>query len=382
MLIVSSGAIGIGRRRIAHASHQNTSCQITYVQILVILQTSYLFIQMSFRSSDYYSSACAAAGQLGIMALYETMFTQYDITISQLLVTAFDFTSAQRRGNITSVIADLLACGVVPILNENDAVSANQGYKMFEGASFADNDSLASLVASQVSANLLILLTDVAGVYDRPPKEPGARVIDIYSESVGFKVGEKSAQGRGGMSAKVDAALTAINNGVEAVVIAAGNEADIVEKVLSGSRTGTLFLPESKDGSLALSGEAAESRMAQINNEKIEDMATSARAAGRVLQTLQADERSHILETIARLLREQQDQIFQANEIDVSLGESRYYCQTIPYFDLFIFAFHSGLNEQLLARLKLTPAKLDTLVAGILAIARDADPIDQVSLAK
>lgn len=74
-----------------------------------------------------YNSACAAAGQLGLMSLYETMFNQFDITTSQLLVTAFDFTSPERMRNIQQVLSELLDLGIVPLMNENDAVSANQG---------------------------------------------------------------------------------------------------------------------------------------------------------------------------------------------------------------------------------------------------------------
>jgi delta-1-pyrroline-5-carboxylate synthetase len=124
------------------------------------------------------------------MSLYETMFTQFDITTSQLLVTAFDFTSPERRRNVQYVISQLLALGIVPLLNENDAVSANQGYQTF-GNSFSDNDSLASLVAIEMSAQLLILLTDVRGVYDRPPSEPDSKLIDIFNcDKTTFKVGE------------------------------------------------------------------------------------------------------------------------------------------------------------------------------------------------
>ncbi len=136
-----------------------------------------------------YNSACAAAGQLGLMSLYETMFNQYDITTSQLLVTAFDFTSPERRRNVQFVISQLLKLGIVPLLNENDAVSANQGYQLF-GNSFADNDSLASLVSIEMSAQLLILLTDVKGVFDRPPSDPNAQLIDIFNrETTDFKIG-------------------------------------------------------------------------------------------------------------------------------------------------------------------------------------------------
>jgi delta-1-pyrroline-5-carboxylate synthetase len=153
------------------------------------------------RGKVSYNSACAAAGQLGLMSLYETLFNQYDIATSQLLVTAFDFTSPERRRNIQFVISQLLRLGVVPLINENDAVSANQGYQLF-GNSFADNDSLASLVSIEMSAQLLILLTDVQGVYDRPPNEVGAKLINVFQRDTSLKIGDKSLQGRGGMGAK------------------------------------------------------------------------------------------------------------------------------------------------------------------------------------
>lgn len=86
------------------------------------------------------------------------------------------------------VISQLLALGIVPLLNENDAVSANQGYQTF-GNSFSDNDSLASLVAIEMSAQLLILLTDVKGVYDRPPSDPASKLIDVFNcDKTTFKV--------------------------------------------------------------------------------------------------------------------------------------------------------------------------------------------------
>ena len=126
-----------------------------------------------------YSSACAAAGQLGLMSLYETMFSQFGITISQILVTSFDFTSPERKRNIQYVITQLLALGIVPLLNENDPVSLNQGERCVEiviyeknytllslgyqtfGNTFSDNDSLAALISIEMNAQLLVLLTDV-----------------------------------------------------------------------------------------------------------------------------------------------------------------------------------------------------------------------------
>ena len=196
-----------------------------------------------------YICACSAAGQLGLMSLYETMFSQFDITTSQLLVTSFDFTSIERRRNIQYVISQLLALGIVPLLNENDAVSANQGYESF-GNTFSDNDSLASLVSIEMNAQLLILLTDVKGVYDRPPSDPESQLINVFNcDHTTFKVGEKSLQGRGGMGAKVDAALSAVHGGVQAVVIAAGLENGVIECIMGGDNVGTIFLSHPEQSS-------------------------------------------------------------------------------------------------------------------------------------
>jgi delta-1-pyrroline-5-carboxylate synthetase len=185
VLIVTSGAVGVGRQRLKK-------------QAMLRQSMSDILSQKAETENGKisYSSACAAAGQLGLMSLYETLFSQYDITTSQILVTAFDFTSPERRRNIQYVISQLLSLGIVPILNENDAVSANQGYQLF-GNSFADNDSLAALVSIEMSAQLLILLTDVAGVYDRPPTEKNASLIDVYQrDNADIKIGDKSLQGR------------------------------------------------------------------------------------------------------------------------------------------------------------------------------------------
>jgi delta-1-pyrroline-5-carboxylate synthetase len=241
VLIVTSGAVGVGRRRLRKQGMLKQS-----MSDLISLENN----QTGAAVSVSYNSACAAAGQLGLMSLYETMFNQYDIATSQLLVTAFDFTSPERRRNIQHVITELLALRVVPIINENDAVSANQGYKLFDNA-FSDNDSLAAMVAIEMSAQLLILLTDVDGVYDRPPTEKGAKRIDIFSSETYFQAGEKSLRGRGGMSAKVDAALKAVDGGVQVVAIAAGSDFEAVERIITGQNVGTLFMKHSESSSLS-----------------------------------------------------------------------------------------------------------------------------------
>ncbi|KAJ1420057.1 Aspartate/glutamate/uridylate kinase [Ochromonadaceae sp. CCMP2298] len=238
VIIVTSGAVGVGKQRLSRQGimHQTVSD-------LLQKKEEYADSPIPGRGLVTYNSACAAAGQLGLMSLYDTMFAQYNVTVSQLLVTSSDFASPERRRNIQYLIAQLLSLGVIPLLNENDAVSANQGYDTY-GCTFSDNDSLAALVAVETRAQLLILLTDVAGVYDRPPSDPAARIIETFRESSCFQVGEKSAQGRGGMGAKVGAAMSAIRGGVQAVVVAAGEEKEILARIVRGETVGTLFLPE------------------------------------------------------------------------------------------------------------------------------------------
>jgi delta-1-pyrroline-5-carboxylate synthetase len=292
------------------------------------------------------------------MSLYETMFSQFDITVSQLLVTSFDFTSPERRKNIQHVISQLLALGIVPLLNENDAVSANQGYQTF-GKIFSDNDSLASLVAVEMSAQLLILLTDVNGVYDRPPSEPDAQIIDIFRDETTFKAGDKSLQGRGGIGAKVDAALSAIRDGVQAVVIAAGHDATTIGKIIDGEKVGTLFLSHSSVP-LESSEDSQPTASSIIESSLAKQVARLAKDGSRQLSKSSGDTRSSILLSLSRLLEQNSEAIICANREDVIAAEQ------------------SGVAVPLLNRLKLSEAKISTLVNGIRAIASANDPIHSI----
>jgi delta-1-pyrroline-5-carboxylate synthetase len=252
------------------------------------------------------------------MSLYETMFNQFDITVSQLLLTSFDFTSPERRRNVQHVISQLLALGIVPLLNENDAVSANQGYETF-GMTFSDNDSLASLVAVEMSAQLLILLTDVPGVFDRPPTEPEARIIDVYQESVGFTVGSKSLQGRGGMGAKVAAALSAVKGGVQAVVIAAGHNSGVIGHILEGAQVGTLFLQNAP----CVEESTKQSERGQQQQRALLHMAAAAREQGRALAAASSATRDCILLALAEKLENNTDELLRANLQDLVEAEKR-----------------------------------------------------------
>ena len=192
------------------------------------------------------------------------------------------------------VVSQLLSKGIVPLLNENDPVSLSQ----VNLKTFSDNDALASLIAIEMNANLLILLTDVKGVYDRPPTDADAKVIDLYDTNVGFMVGEKSHEGRGGMGAKVDAAIRSINGGVEAVIIAAGSEYNIIEKIMAGQQGGTMFLSRPDESQFSRGSKVGshsqdfalliEQANQQVTSEPIDVhiVARGARAGARQLQAL------------------------------------------------------------------------------------------------
>jgi len=379
VLIVTSGAVGVGRQRLSKQSvlRRSMSELLTQRELNIDQQDRALGIPTE-KGKASYSSACAAAGQLGLMSLYETMFSQFDITISQILVTSFDFTSPERKQNIQYVISQLLALGIVPLLNENDPVSLNQGYQTF-GNTFSDNDSLAALISIEMNAHLLVLLTDVQGVFDRPPKEPGAKLIDTFyghesSESIAsrFIVGEKSLQGRGGMGAKVDAALRASRGGVQAVVIAAGHEERIIDKILSGEKAGTIFLNYSPDNgdpvevssptADALQPKASEAAAAEEENatDRIEALAAAVRRASRQLQGMSAAVRTKALHMVADALLASQDDLLAANAEDMIAAET------------------SGLSGSLISRLKLTAEKLKGVVEGIRSLAETEDPIGKI----
>lgn len=199
--------------------------------------------------------ACAAVGQGRLMALYSEAFAALDIVTAQILLTEEDFSSRQRYLNLRSTIQELLHLRVLPIINENDTVStveieslrAESHYKV----NFGDNDKLSALVASKVEADLLVILTDVEGLYtDDPRKGSDAKLIsEVQSitpeiEALAIsptKTGGKL--GRGGMKTKLEAAKTATHSGC-AVVIAGGKVPDVIPRLFAQEPLGTLFLPK------------------------------------------------------------------------------------------------------------------------------------------
>ena len=193
--------------------------------------------------------ALAAVGQSRLMNLYEQGFSKHGLTAAQILLTEEDFTNRQRYLNLRHTLTTLLDMGVIPIINENDTVSTTELETTDRSPSFGDNDKLSALVMSKLDANALVLLSDVDGLFNENPREnPKAELIpeihDITPE-VESLAGRKSSRGRGGMSAKLQAARIAMNSGGMAV-IANGLKAGILAKVLDGAEEGTLFIGKSE----------------------------------------------------------------------------------------------------------------------------------------
>lgn len=329
VLLVTSGSIGIGRQKLDKQILLSASLR-THVQG-----------NGKLLAPDINRGAYAAAGQIGLMSLYETLFSLYDVACSQVLVTDGDFKTALHRDIMRTTMNDLMDLGVLPIVNENDAVSASS-----DGSVFTDNDSLASLVAGEIDADLLLLLTDVDGLYNKPPTMPGAKVISIFfNDENNFEIGEKSNVGRGGMGSKIQAAQNAVNRGVRAVVIASGYKYGVIGSVLRGDNIGTLFVKNP----VKLSSDTT-----------IEDMAIAAREASRKLQQLSSKQRQNILHCIAKSLLERTNDIMAANEKDMDQASA------------------NTLDSGLLARLKLSPAKLQVLAKGIQSIAEADEPIGRL----
>jgi glutamate 5-kinase len=226
VLLVSSGAVGLGVERLGLSRGE---------QLLPLKQ------------------ACAAIGQGRLMALYADAFDRLGIISAQVLLTEEDFSNRKRYLNLRGTITKLLELGALPIINENDTVSTAELESLdapsYVKVNFGDNDKLSALMASKIEADLLLILTDVEGLYTaNPASSAEARLIPVVQEITSeveelARSGDKSALGRGGMKAKLEAAKIAVQSGC-AVVIASGKIPDIIGRIFKGEEVGTLFLPK------------------------------------------------------------------------------------------------------------------------------------------
>lgn len=197
--------------------------------------------------------AFAAVGQSRLMNIYEQGFARFGLTPAQVLLTEEDFSNRKRYLNLRNTLLTLLEMDVLPIINENDTVATSELEVTDRNASFSDNDKLSALVMSKLEAQLLILLSDVDGLYtDNPHDNPNATLIPEVHEitpEIEALAGRKSSRGRGGMATKLQAAQIAMNSGGKAI-IANGTKPGVLGRILSGESEGTLFAGNSE----ALSG--------------------------------------------------------------------------------------------------------------------------------
>jgi glutamate 5-kinase len=183
--------------------------------------------------------ACAAVGQSRLMTTYARLFAQYDLHVAQVLLTHDDLEHHERHLNARNTLVKLLERGVIPIINENDAVS-------FTELKFGDNDKLSALVASLLPADLLVILTTVDGVIENfgkanPRTIPTIELIDGAVEKMAG--GTDSATAVGGMASKIQAAKIVIRAGIP-LVIASGKKKSVLARIVGGDEEGTIFVPQ------------------------------------------------------------------------------------------------------------------------------------------
>lgn len=215
VLLVSSGAVGLGARELGHKN------KVVHIPM---------------------RQACASIGQPILMYHYRETFRKHSIIVSQVLLTRNDVNNRKTYNNLRSSVSTLLSMGVIPIFNENDVVSIDE-----VGTAFGDNDRMSAIVASKIDAQLLVLLTDIDGLYTGNPKtDSDAVMIDevdgITDEIFSFAKGAGSTFSTGGMKTKLMAAKIAAMADC-ATVIASGYKENTLVSIVKGEKTGTYIHP-------------------------------------------------------------------------------------------------------------------------------------------
>lgn len=211
VVLVTSGAIGVGTARLAFSERPKEMKK---------------------------KQAAAAVGQAVLIQIYQNFFKEYNQAIAQILLTKEEIQNEERKNNTLNTLHTLLNLGIVPIINANDTISTYE-------IEFSDNDNLSAMVAEMVEADLLILLTDIDGLYDKDPRiHTNAKRISYISEvteQIHKMAGQKGSKfSVGGMATKVQAAEVCQKAGVN-MVVAAGDEPTIIHKIIDGEDVGTFF---------------------------------------------------------------------------------------------------------------------------------------------
>ncbi|MDB6065670.1 MAG: Glutamate 5-kinase [Pedosphaera sp.] len=212
MVLVTSGAVGAGMGALGYKKRPGALAEL---------------------------QACAAVGQSRLMAMYDKLFAKHDLHVAQVLLTHEDLQDHERHLNARNTLITLLERGVVPIINENDAVSSTE-------LKFGDNDKLSALVASLLPADLLVILTTVDGVIENFGKAHARTISSVEQIDAGLESivgGTDSETAVGGMASKIQAAKIVIRSGIP-LVIASGHKQKVLSQIMVGAQEGTIFVPQ------------------------------------------------------------------------------------------------------------------------------------------
>lgn len=224
VVLVTSGAIAAGKKTV----HLKDICAKSDAEALAVKQ------------------ACSAIGQARLMTTYQKLFAEYNQVAAQILMTKNTIVDSLNRYNAQNTFRELLKLGAIPIVNENDTVAT---YEIEIG----DNDTLSAIVAALVGADMLILLSDIDGLYtDDPRKNPDARFIEqvdeLTDELMNMGKGSTGSDvGTGGMNTKMIAARIATRSNVD-MVIANSSDIGVLHEILAGEKRGTLFVAHPDEG--------------------------------------------------------------------------------------------------------------------------------------
>lgn len=220
VILVTSGAVGLGKKKLGVESTEAVAMK----------------------------QACAAIGQSKLMSIYESAFDQYGIVVAQILLTEDDFSQRKKYLSLRTTLNKLLELNVIPIINQNDTVSTIELDEIYPEMQvcFSDNDKLSALVAGELDADLLVILSDIDGLFDSNPKtNKEAKIIPVVEKVTQeiLNYGEDaSVGGRGGMKTKLEAARLVSRSG-GTVLIVNGKTPSIIQEVFSEKEIGTIFLP-------------------------------------------------------------------------------------------------------------------------------------------
>ena len=224
VIVVTSGAVGLGKKK----------------------------LELDSTDGDGVKQACAAVGQSRLMSYYEAGFANFEIPVAQILLTEDDFSMRHRYLSLRTTLNKLLELSVVPIINQNDTVSTIELSDMLSGLQvcFSDNDKLSALVSSELDADLLILLSDIDGLYTSNPKENSdakfISLVDCVNDEI-LELGTGASDGgRGGMKTKLEAAKLVTRFGGK-VLIANGKIPYVINKIFNAEELGTMFIPSDEN---------------------------------------------------------------------------------------------------------------------------------------